>query len=245
VKPNDLANYIRGLMVSYDLMPNIDPEAHSIQLKLELMEEVPEYLFLNMRFELLVPIQNLDEVKDLSKRLELIRTDRHYSKINFSVDEVKSENDEKPCYTLLLTPTEDDQSFQSLIHQMSQAGHPYKAGEGLEWRNGFNLMRFYHAQNKGTRDRAHIVNPLYVPTTPTRLSKNVLSRLPVDRSRSNDAMSDSDEIEALLASADDAFSDPGERPRRETFGYETYQVNRLNFLGLNDLDHDEALRQSA
>lgn len=234
VMPKNLAAWIRQLMISAEFSPGIDPQTGAIGLRLDLSEEVPEHVFLKLRFELLIPIVNLDEVDvaegdeetmrrlRLKKRLEIIAADQQHTRIAFAVDDVLSEPGSKPSYVLRLAPvardpheTEDAalmndnrKALESLVDEMRATAHPHrKDGARLEWRNGFYRVRFHHVKHRELGDRANFPNPRYVAVVANRL-RGLMARLPTDEGATADPESDARELDALLVAADDAFSDP-------------------------------------
>ena len=129
--------------------------------------------------------------------------------------------------------------------EMAQTGHPYRRETKLEWRNGFNRVRFYHAKHGGSRDRAHFPNPRYVALVSRRLC-GLLDRLPTGAPADPEA--DARELAALIDSADAAFSDPvpeapAPKPRRkqDSFGYDVYLVHGQDF---EEFDLDRAIVQA-
>lgn len=242
ITPLTVAIWIRQLMISFEFEgAEVLPEFRSIGLSIRLKEEVPEHLFLAMRFELLIPVIDMTRINDASERQKIIDEDRQYSKISFEVDDVLSHPGADARYLLRLVPIARDwkavgddaklrdnrECFLDFCNDTVRLDHPQKKGAKLEWRNGFSRTRMYHVRQPEVR--AHVRNPLYV-TIPTGSLRDMLDRLPTSGSP-EEAVDDTVAIAHLLAAAEDAFSDPSPPPPlsslrrpRESFGYDTFVV---------------------
>lgn len=264
ITPNAYAAWISQRMLSFDferLSNGFEEGPLSISLRMSLKEEVPEHLFLNLRFELVIPIVDPDQIEDAKRREEILLAESHCSKIYLAVERLEAEPGTKPAYILRLTPIErvpderadpakmqdNREGLLTLIAQMAGTGHPTERGGTLEWRNGFSLMRFYHARYRAAADRVETANPRHVPIAAIRL-RGLIARLPTEKSET-DPHEDAEALERLLAEVDDAFSDPtppkAPEPkalaRRKIFGYDVCLIHGQDF---EEFDLDQGIAEA-
>jgi len=260
--PNAFAAWIIQRTLSFDFEGKPDAERVesdeesdpvSISLRLRLEEDLPDHFFLNLRVELLVPVVDPEQIEDAERREEVLRAEGQYSKIFLAVQCLEAEPGTKPEYVLHLTPIgrgrgeqadfakrqDNRDGLLTLADQMSRTAHPERRGERLEWRNGFSLVRLYHARYPSAADRVELPNPRYVPVIADRL-RGLIARLPTGAPREDGAREDDEEIDRLLASADDAFADPSTKPRarHDSFGYDVYLIHGQDF---EEFDLDKAI----
>lgn len=208
LEPQALAPWLQRNIVDFEFSGEVQDHMRSIGLTIELREAASNDILQSLRFELLTPVVDMEEIADPALRAQLVAEEGQYSKIPFRVEQafVRSGMDRR--YFLRLVPlarkargaakgkngkVPDFHDFLALQAQMARLR--------LDWRNGFSAVRCYHAEHPEAC--AHLSNPLYRPMPDVRPG-DVLSRLPPQPSDTTNAVAEGrfDELFDL------AFSDP-------------------------------------
>lgn len=217
ITPDKLASLIHERLVRLDLeQADSGHDDPVVGLTLYLKDEMPEHVFLNIRFELIVQVAESSAVQPDGSPVE------PFQAIAFVVTEVLATLGSQPHYVLELQPMAKkrllDPCHKTAFITLSDEARMHRR----DWRKDVVSVRFCHARYPEARYESE--NPRAEPLRPRMY-------LPPHETPGNDEQ----DLRNLLTAADDAFSDPGETGHPSSGTHRTYP----------EFDLDEALRAGA